>query len=84
MDDISAKEKNVAMIIDLFPPQKLVMEDRCPDCGAWHEISPLEHLEIGESCGHDRNRPCNICGKPVGNLSTGGSAVCATCDSGWM
>ena len=51
---------------------KLKEEDRCPNCRAWHGISPLEHLNPDVPCGHNPNRACNLCGEPVGDLSRGG------------
>lgn len=58
------------------------VEDQCPDCGARHGAYPLKHLKPGEPCGHDRERPCSLCGKPVGALSMGGSEICSWCDTG--
>lgn len=54
----------------------------CPDCGAWHGRGIMKHLVEDVPCGHDRARPCEMCGKPVGNLSMGGSDICAWCDTG--
>lgn len=60
---------------------ELKEKDRCPNCRAWHGIPPLEHLQPGVPCEHDRNRACDLCGKPVGNLSTGGSHICSICET---
>ena len=57
-------------------------EDRCPDCLAWHGIGVLKHLEPGVPCGHDKERPCTLCGHPVGGLSMGGPGICSWCDCG--
>jgi len=56
----------------------------CPRCGCWHGLHPLEHLQPGVPCEHDRSRPCRICGHPVGDLSTGGPEVCVFCQSGYL
>jgi hypothetical protein len=53
--------------------------DPCPDCGAWHGIPPLTNLIPGVPCSHDRNRPCGICGGPVGDLSIAGPEICGDC-----
>lgn len=55
-------------------------KDRCPDCMCWHGISPLEHLEPGVLCGHDKTRACDLCGESVGSLSTGGPGICCDCE----
>ncbi len=55
------------------------LEDRCPDCGAWHGIQPLVHLMLGAPCGHDRDRHCIKCSEPVGDLSSGGPDICGAC-----
>ena len=57
-------------------------EDRCPDCLAWHGVSPLKHLKPGEPCGHNKERSCVLCGHSVGGLSMGGRGICSWCDSG--
>ena len=63
----------------------LDLKDRCPDCGAWHGVRPLEHLAPGVPCGHDQTRPCQLCGQPVGRLSIGSSSVCSICEvKGWL
>jgi hypothetical protein len=56
--------------------------DPCPDCGAWHGIRPLTHLTTDEPCYHDRNRPCIMCGEPVGDLSMAGPEICGACAAG--
>ena len=56
--------------------------DPCPDCGAWHGIRPLANVLPGVPCGHDRTRPCIICGNPVGDLSIAGSEICGSCAEG--
>ncbi len=55
---------------------------RCPKCRAWHGIHPLEHVKPGEDCGHDPEKPCKLCGHPVGSLSASGSSICCKCDCG--
>jgi len=60
---------------------KLVEANRCPDCLAWHGVWPLEALVQGVPCGHDKESPCVLCGKPIGPLSTGGSEVCGWCET---
>ena len=40
-------------------------EDQCPNCRAWHGVSPLQHLSPGEPCAHDPVRPCVLCGHSV-------------------
>ena len=59
---------------------ELKEKDRCPDCQAWHGVSPLEHLKPGVPCGHDKSRACDLCSEPVGGLSTGGSSICCGCE----
>jgi len=59
-------------------------EDMCPDCHAFHGVPPLEHLEKGVPCGHDKEAACSLCGGRLGALSWGGPTICATCDTyGW-
>ena len=59
---------------------ELKEEDRCPNCGCWHGVPPLEHLQPDVPCEHNPNRACDLCGEPVGGLSMGGSHICNSCD----
>jgi hypothetical protein len=51
-----------------------LLGDPCPD-----GIPPLAHLTPDNPCKHDRNRPCTLCGEPVGDLSIAGPEICGTC-----